>query len=127
MPDFSKLPIIHQDDFQIILPENSVIRKNQKHSIIIFENHIFKQLDEQTNLSLKALNPTIEKAFICHHSHSRCRCRFFLLSDGNGKIMNDHIVDFAHAVDAQDCQRIDLRCSSPLNLIPTHQRQVNNC
>ena len=129
--------LVNKDDFQVISPENTtLIRKNQKNEMIYYMDHKFKMIDRQTIISLQTLDKDVKSAFCCTHASKGCRCKFILMNNGDGKIINEHKPDLLHILDIQNKRRYDLKTFissqitnnpsiSPQQLITEYIRNIN--
>ena len=72
------------------------LRKNQKKDMILVNGSFFKQMPDEYVYYYKAKYETTENVFICSHSHTSCKCRVILLSNGCVITEGVHVVDIYH-------------------------------
>lgn len=106
MKKFQNSPEIPSSQFQII-PPNSPDSKHgrQLHPMIKLGSHYFKRSNERFNEAFTQRFDNVMTLFACTHCSKKCKCKFVLLKNGNGKMIGDHNTDFLHQIDLNIEQR----------------------
>ena len=108
---FQTAVTIPQESYVVIPPDDLLhVKSNQKHEMILYQGHLFKQTNEITTLRWQAFYPEVKCVYICTHSKTKCNCKFIQLLNNQAKIINTHIQDTNHFVDPQNIRRYEFCC-----------------